>query len=134
MTTAEINEKVQAALRNLAPTQEKVDRAVRIAIEEANPSRVIVFGSWARGEAKWDSDVDLAVLLPDSEKDQVGEIRRALRRKLDELPVCIDLIAATESDAGEYRSAVNSIFYRLFKEGQIVYEHGSALKDASAAD
>jgi predicted nucleotidyltransferase len=44
------------------PTPEKVDRAVKAAIEVAHPSRVFVFGSWARGEATTSSDLGLAVL------------------------------------------------------------------------
>jgi len=59
-------DKVRAALEELAPTQKKVDRAVRLAVELTQPSRVILFGSWGRGEAKWDSDLDMAVLMPDS--------------------------------------------------------------------
>lgn len=59
-------EQVRAALEALSPTEEKVDLAVKAAVEIAQPSRVILFGSWARGEARWNSDLDLAVLLPDS--------------------------------------------------------------------
>jgi len=53
-------DKVRAALEELSPTQEKVDLAVKTSIEIANPSRVILFGSWPRGEAEWDSNLDLA--------------------------------------------------------------------------
>jgi predicted nucleotidyltransferase len=59
-------DKVRAALEALSPTREKVDLAVKTAVEIAQPSRVILFGSWPRSEAKWDSDLDLAVLMPDS--------------------------------------------------------------------
>jgi hypothetical protein len=38
-----IAEKVRAALKELAPTQEKVDLAVKTAVEVAQPSRVILF-------------------------------------------------------------------------------------------
>jgi hypothetical protein len=47
VTTAD---KVRAALEALAPTQDKVDLAVKTAVEVAKPSRVILFGSWAKGE------------------------------------------------------------------------------------
>ena len=65
-------EKVRSALETLSPTQEKVDLAVKTAVEIAQPSRVILFGSWARGEAQWDSDLDLAVLMPDAFLDRLG--------------------------------------------------------------
>src|ERR1035437_11176973 len=94
-------EKVRAALENLTPTQEKVDLAVKTAVEIAQPSRVILFGSWARGEAQWDSDLDLAVLMPDLAEQELGSLHRALRRNLDELPMTIDLVVTTEGCAGQ---------------------------------
>jgi hypothetical protein len=65
-------EQVRAVLETLSPTQEKVDFAIRTAVEAVQPSRVIIFGSWARGEAKWDSDVDLAVVMPQFGGSAVG--------------------------------------------------------------
>lgn len=115
-------QQVRGALEALSPTKEKVDLAVRTAIEVAQPSRVILFGSWARGEAKWDSDLDLAVLVPDSAEPRLGEIRRVLRRKLDQVPMTIDLVLTTEGYAGNLKGSVNSIYYRIFRDGQVAYE------------
>lgn len=115
-------DKVRAALEALSPTQEKVDLAVKTAVEIAQPSRVILFGSWARGEAKWDSDLDLAVLMPDSAEAELVAIRRALRRKLDEVPMSVDLVMTTEGFADRFRREVNSIYYRILQDGQVVYE------------
>jgi len=115
-------EKVRAALEDLSPTQEKVDLAVKTAVGVAQPSRVILFGSWARGEAKWDSDLDLAVLMPDAAEPELGSVHRKLRRKLDELPMTIDLVLATEGYAGRFRGSVNSIYYRILQDGQLAYE------------
>ncbi|MGA3372255.1 MAG: nucleotidyltransferase domain-containing protein [Terracidiphilus sp.] len=115
-------EKVREALEALSPTQEKVDLAVKTAVEIAQPSRVIVFGSWARGEAQWDSDLDLAVLMPDSAEPRISEIRRALRRRLDTLPLSVDLVMTTEEFASRFRNEVNSIYYRILRDGQVAYE------------
>jgi uncharacterized protein len=115
-------ERVRAALEELAPTQEKVDLAVKTAVEVAQPSRVILFGSWPRGEAKWDSDLDMAVLLPDSAAPRMNEIRRTLRRRLDTLPLSVDLVMTTEEFAGRFRDEVNSIYYRILRDGQVAYE------------
>lgn len=119
-------EKVRAALEELSPTQEKVDRAVQLAVEIAQPSRVILFGSWPRGEAKWDSDLDMAVLMPDSAEPELGKIRRALRNKLSEVPMSIDLVMATEEFANRFRSEINSIYYRILRDGQVAYEQRPA--------
>jgi predicted nucleotidyltransferase len=119
MTTAD---KVRAALEALAPTQDKVDLAVKTVVEVAKPSRVILFGSWARGETPWDSDLDMAVFLPAAAESKLLEIRRALRRKLDDVPMTIDLVVATEGFADRFRDEINSIHHRILLDGQVAYE------------
>ncbi|MDR3751294.1 MAG: nucleotidyltransferase domain-containing protein [Terracidiphilus sp.] len=120
-------EKVRAVLAGFTPTQEKVDLAVKAAVEIAQPSRVILFGSWARGEARWDSDLDLAVLLPDSSESHLGSVHRSLRRKLDELPMTIDLVVVTEGFAGQFRGSINSIYHRILQDGLVAYEQRPVL-------
>jgi uncharacterized protein len=121
-----IAEKVREALEALAPTSEKVDFAVKTAVEVAKPSRVILFGSWARGESQWDSDLDLAVLMPDSAESRLGELRRDLRRKLDEVPMTIDLVLTTEGCVNQFRDSINSIYYHIVKDGKVAYEQRPA--------
>lgn len=123
-------DKVRAALEALAPTQEKVDLAVKTAVEVAQPSRVILFGSWARGEAKWDSDLDMAVLMPEESLGELGEIHRRIRRQLHEIPMTIDLVVTTEGTAESFRGSVNSIYHQILTQGQPAYERKPA--DASA--
>ena len=115
-------EQVEAVLRQYTPTQEKVDLAVKTAIEVANPSRVILFGSWARGEAKWDSDLDMAILMPDSAEPRLAEIRR----RLDTVPMTIDLVISTEEFANRFRDEVNSIYRRILLDGRVAYEQRPA--------
>lgn len=109
-------------LYKLRPTPEKVEQAVALAIEVTQPSRVFIFGSWVRDDARWDSDLDLAILLPDSDKCNIRELQRELRRQLDSIPMSIDLIIATESYAEEMTDPVNGIFHDIFTEGRLVYD------------
>jgi len=126
-------DKVRAALEALRPTQEKVDLAVKAAVEIAQPSRVILFGSWARGEAKWDSDLDLAVLMPDAFLDRLGEVHRHIRTKLHEIPMTIDLVVTTEETASQFLDSVNSIYHHILTQGRIVYEHDKAYSSADSS-
>jgi uncharacterized protein len=122
MATATAAEKVRAALEALAPTQDKVNQAVRTAVEVTRPSRVILFGSWARGEARWNSDLDLAVVLPDSSESELPTLHKSLRRRLEQVPMSIDLVMFTEGLAKQFGNSINSIYYRILKDGKEAYE------------
>ena len=117
-------EKVRAALEALRPTQKKVDLAVKTAVEVAHPSRVFIFGSWARGEANDSSDLDLAIFLDDDRKVEIGDLRKKIRTGLGDLRMSIDLIIATEGYVKEFLSSINSVYYQIVNEGKLVYDAG----------
>jgi predicted nucleotidyltransferase len=113
---------IEAFRQSWRPTQEKVDLVVKTAIDVARPSRVYVFGSWARGEATPDSDLDLAVFIEDSRKAEISELRKNIRAALSGLHMSMDLIVATEGYVNEFRSSINSIYYQIVHEGTLVYD------------
>jgi predicted nucleotidyltransferase len=119
MQTAERLEDFRHSWR---PTAEKVDLAVKTAIEIANPSRVFIFGSWARGEATPDSDLDLAVLVQEERKSEIPELRKQISRKYEQIRMSVDLIFVTEDYFAKFRSSVNSIYYKIANQGKLIYE------------
>jgi predicted nucleotidyltransferase len=126
-------DKVEEFRRSWRPTPEKVDLAVKTAIEIATPSRVFIFGSWARGEATIDSDLDLAVLMPDERKSEIGELRNKILRRFSEIPMSIDLVIASEGYAAEFLDSINSIYYKILRKGELVYDDGTHSTNASAS-
>ena len=122
MLTAEKTEDFRQSWR---PTQEKVDLVVKTAIEVAHPSRVFVFGSWARGEATDSSDLDLAVFVHDDRKAELGELRKEISRAIKDIRMSIDLVVATEGYAKEFISSVNSVYYKILHQGKLVYDSGN---------
>ena len=115
-------DKVRSALEALSPTQEKVDLAVKTAVEIARPSRVFIFGSWARGEAAPSSDLDLAVLVPEERNSELGELRRRISGQFEGIPMSIDLILVSEGYFAQFRSSINSLYYKIANQGKLVYE------------
>jgi predicted nucleotidyltransferase len=115
-------EKVEEFRQSWRPTPEKVDLAVKAAIEIAHPSRVFVFGSWARGDAKTSSDLDLAVLVPEERQNEIPELRRQIARRHEDIRMGIDLILVTEEYFSRFLSSVNSIYYKIAHQGKLVYE------------
>jgi predicted nucleotidyltransferase len=117
-----IVQQLDAPINPWTPTQEKVDRAVKAAIEIANPSRVFLFGSWPRGEATSESDLDLAVFVTSDRKDEIGELRRKIRDELRSVQMRIDLIIVPEDSVAEYFNSSNSVYYKIVHRGELVYD------------
>ena len=94
--------------------------ARRIAAASSSPAKVILIGSYARGEATEDSEVDLVVLQKEFvNKGQeylrlIGEVHKVMTR--------VDLILMREDDF-EWRSLVGGTLpYWAKKEGRVLHE------------
>lgn len=118
-------QKLEDFRQSWRPTPEKVDLAVKTAVELARPSRVFIFGSWARGEATADSDLDLAVLVPDERSGEIPELRSQINRQLAQMRMSVDLIVVTEEYFAKFRSSINSIYYKIANQGKLIYEQCS---------
>jgi len=62
-------------------TQAALEAFTQRLVERFDPEQVILFGSMARGEARWDSDADLLVVMPFEGRslDTVKAMRSAIR-------------------------------------------------------
>ena len=93
-------------------TLDEIARRIRPVAEKYHLRAVYIFGSYARGEAQEDSDVDL--LIDDTDSGLrgfaygglYGDLRDALEKDIDMVPVSgLDLPAQHKSDA-DFREAV----------------------------
>jgi uncharacterized protein len=101
----------------LAP--ELLDEIVRRVTEIAQPDRIILFGSAARGEMTPDSDVDLLVV-----KSGVGHRRRLaqrIHRNFFGLGVSVDVIVVSPEDLTRHKDSVGTIVRPALAEGRDVY-------------
>ena len=82
--------------------------------------RVVLFGSYAQGEASEDSDIDLLVVaktsLPPSQR------YAAVRRLLADYPAAFDIVVKTPEEYERWRSVVNHIVYFADKYGKVLYD------------
>ena len=100
-------------------TREIIDRAVRILAEAAKPTRIIVFGSYARGDAREDSDLDLLVIQPRVE-DRAREMVR-LRRALRPLRIPVEILVYSADEVARWGDQPGSALYWALREGKIVH-------------
>jgi predicted nucleotidyltransferase len=96
---------------------EAVDRIVR----KFHPIRIILFGSWARGSAREDSDLDLLVVLPEVEHKRKAAIQ--IGNSLSNLPIGKDIIVTTPEDIEKYGKTVGDILLPALEEGKVIYEN-----------
>ena len=103
-----------------ASAQEKIQEMVRRIVEQFHPEKVILFGSYARGTAGPDSDVDLLVVTP------VSGSKRRLTIEIDiaiaGLGLPKDVIVVTPEEVEDYRDQVGTIIYPALHEGKVLYE------------
>ena len=81
-------------------------------------SRVILFGSYARGEQRRDSDLDFLVIEPQVE-DRFAESVR-LARLVGELGVPADVMVASEAHVREWGGLSGTMIHDALAEGRIV--------------
>ncbi len=79
-------------------------------------SRVILFGSHARGEAGEHSDLDFLVIEP--EVAHCGEESVRLHRTLRGLGVYADVIVVSEDEAQAWRDVYGTVIHAALSEGR----------------
>src|SRR6266571_3723572 len=98
--------------------QEKLHEIIRRIVEVAQPEKIILFGSAARGEMGPHSDVDLLVIKAGAHRlDLAGQIYRNLHG----VGEAVDIIVVTPEDVEQYRNSHSLVIAPALKEGRVVY-------------
>lgn len=100
-------------------TDEMILKAGEALAAAAPPrSRVILFGSHARGHAGVDSDLDFLVIEPEVERTAAESVR--LRRALREIPAAIDVVVVSEELAERRARVPGTMVDRALREGRVI--------------
>ena len=100
--------------------QEIQHTADQIMQHVSSPARVVVFGSYGRGEATQDSDLDLLVIQK-SVDDFTKEYTR-LREAIGAIGVGVDLLLVTEQQYEQRKDWCSSPIYWAHREGKVASE------------
>lgn len=84
-----------------------------------SPDRIVLFGSYARGDADEDSDVDLLVVMP--EDDERREVEIEMRRLVSDLPVAKDIVVTTNDEIRRRGHVIGTVLEPALREGKVVY-------------
>jgi predicted nucleotidyltransferase len=98
----------------------ELDQIAQQIVRELHPTRILLFGSRARGDARPDSDVDLLVEM----ESELPPRERAVR--IDALFARrgwpMDVVVYTPQEAAEQRKSRNSLVSAAEREGKVLYE------------
>lgn len=96
-----------------------IQAAVDRIVAAASPSKVILFGSYARGEATEDSDLDLMVI--EKEVADTGEEMVRLRSAVGDVGIGVDVLVYSEREFEKRREWCSSPVYWATREGKVLY-------------
>ncbi|HET7291726.1 MAG TPA: nucleotidyltransferase domain-containing protein [Vicinamibacteria bacterium] len=96
-----------------------VDAIVRRIVAVAQPDRIILFGSAARGELGPDSDIDLLVIK--AGVPHRGRLEQEIYMNLSGVGIGVDVVVATPEDVEYLRDRVGSIIKPALREGREIY-------------
>ena len=99
--------------------QQILDDIIRRIVEVAQPEKIILFGSAARGEMNRHSDVDLLVV-------KEGAHRRRLAGRIYQnlygVGAAVDVVVVTPADVERYKDSHALVIKPALREGRVVYE------------
>jgi predicted nucleotidyltransferase len=102
-------------------TSQQLDEAVqRIVRHASRPARVIVFGSYARGEADEGSDLDLMVVEPEV-PDKASEYLK-LKAAIGRIGVGVDLLLFPEEEFQRRSQVPGTAPYWAIKDGKVLHD------------
>ena len=101
-------------------TDELMTEIVRRIVDALDREKIILFGSYARGNAGPDSDIDLLVI-----KKGVRDVRDAgvrARRAVGDILRPFDILVRTPEDFERYSKWLGCVMRDIAREGKTLYE------------
>jgi predicted nucleotidyltransferase len=102
-------------------TPELINYIIEKIVREIQPEKIILFGSYARGDFDRASDLDLFIIKDGEESSRI------MRRKVEALlwgrrfPVDL-IVRKPEEVAWNFRAKNPFYLYHIFKDGKVLYE------------
>ncbi|WP_157265890.1 nucleotidyltransferase domain-containing protein [Azohydromonas aeria] len=100
-------------------SEDTIRQAVAALVAAANPQRIVLFGSHARGDAGPDSDLDFLVV--EKEVAHRGKEMVRLSRALRPLGVPADVLVVTEEELQQWGNEPGSVYWWALKEGRVLH-------------
>jgi len=101
-------------------TNESLTEGIRRIAIALNPEKIYLFGSHAWGVPTPDSDIDLFVIIKESEQPAYRRSREAYR-SLRGLREPFEVIVRTISEVEKSRTVASSLVKKVLEQGKLLY-------------
>ncbi len=101
-------------------SQELLHEVTRRLAVEFKPEQVWLFGSYAWGQPDESSDLDLLVVVPQSDESPVRRAQRA-HRCLRGLSIAKDILVKTRAELDRFRHVRSSLEAEILERGRLIY-------------
>ena len=101
--------------------ERKIEIISSVLAEEYKPQTIFLFGSYAWGIPDEQSDIDICVILKESNQSQVERIRQGLRALLHH-HINLDLLVFTEAEFVPRATNPSTLAYQISHKGVKLYE------------
>lgn len=112
---------------------EALETIVQRLEEGLQPERIILFGSYASGEPDEGSDVDILIVVSESNEPAHRRAQRAYRC-VGAVGVPKDLVVLTQAEFEQQAWTVNSLAQQAMEHGKTLYERRTTRGDREMAD
>ena len=99
-----------------------IEQIVNIIISTVNPEKILLFGSYARGDYRQNSDIDILILKKGLKKEREITNKLYLTFFNNKINVPVDLIAIDYDKYNQLNNDIGYIYKTIKDEGKIIYE------------
>lgn len=103
---------------------ENMDKLVEYLNDVVNCQKIYIFGSYARGEQRKDSDIDIYITVKNVEGKKIDLIRKIRRFLLNKINVPMDILINTDEEFDKRKNIKSTLEYIVEKEGVKIYAKG----------
>lgn len=108
----------------LQVTEELLKEMTDLIVREIKPRKIILFGSYARGTARADSDLDFLVVEDgpfNAQRSRRAEMTRLWDIMFDYF-IPIDFLVFTPQEIEQWKDTKNHVIAHALREGRMLYE------------
>ena len=101
-------------------SEEIVKQAITRLIEVAKPQKIFLFGSYARGDAREQSDLDFLVVEREVKNRRKEMVR--LHDAIRSMHIPVDILVVSEASFTEWADVPGTVIHKAKTEGRLCYD------------